>query len=164
MVIYWIVTFLKYLGRDNQNSQIALGISVGMLLGLIPVFTLHWFLIAVLPFMIRMNLLAVFCSALCFSIFNLSLNSYFEQFGFWLLTGHPTLIPLFSKAYNYPLLPYTAFNHSTVMGSSVVALGVFLPLFFAAKLVAKNHRERIHTFWLSTRIQRAYAHTKRLIH
>lgn len=164
MFWYWIVTFFKYLGRDNTKSQIAFGVAIGMLLGLIPYFTLHWFLVVALLFVFRMNLLGALVSALGFSVFSVLLQPWFESLGFWILTGHPKLIPLFARAYHAPLIPYTSFNHSTVMGCTIVGMILFLPVFWGTQSFVPKVRERVHTFWLSTRIQRAYAHTRRLIH
>jgi uncharacterized protein (TIGR03546 family) len=163
MILYWTITFFKYLGRDARQYQFALGVSKGMLLGLIAITTLHWILIATFPFVFRMNLLATFCSFVGFDLVARLFESYFESFGFWILTEFPALLPWFSRAYHAPLLPYTSFNHSQVMGSSLLGLALFFPVFFLTRFVVAHYKEQAHAFWLSTRIQRAYAHARRLV-
>lgn len=116
MALVWTVQFLQFLGKDKTDFQIALGISTGMMLGLVPVTTLHWFLFLVFVFALRMNLLATIGSALFFSTLSFVISTPLESFGFWALTSHTGLIPMYVKAYHSPIIPFTAFHHTDVMG------------------------------------------------
>jgi len=157
-----LVHFFKYLGRDNSDTQIALGIATGMLLGFIPAITLHWFIIFAVVLLVRMNLLAVLISFQIFTLVSWILFSPLEKLGFWVLTSQEALLPLFARAYHAPILPFTSFNHGTVMGTTIVSLLLFAPLVLVGRIMVHRLRTPVHTFWLSTRLQRAYAHYRRM--
>ena len=161
MILYWTVRTLQSLGRDHSNLQIAWGVSLGMLLGLIPFATLHWLLVFCLVLATRVNLIAAFFSASLFSIVYFLAHSSLESLGFWALTSQPILTPLWTRAYHAPILPFTAFNHSDVMGGTLLGIFFFIPVFGFSMTLAKKYRSSLHAFWLSTRIQRAYAHQRR---
>lgn len=164
MALVWIVQFLQSLGKDKTDFQIALGVSTGMLLGLIPVTTLHWFLLFSFVFALRMNLLATLISALVFSILSFLIASPLEAFGYWMLTSQTTLIPVYVRAYHSPIIPFTAFHHTNVMGGTLVGVLLFFPVLWLAQRVTHKYRDSLHAFWLSTRVQRAYVHYRRFSH
>lgn len=164
MALFWFINLFRSLGKDKSNFQIALGISVGMLLGLIPVTTLHWFVILAFVLVLRMNLLATMISALVFSAFYFALINPIESLGFWMLTSQKFLLPLWARAYHAPILPFTSFNHSTVMGGTLMAVLLFFPCLLISQALVQRYRAAIHTYWLSTRLQRAYAHYRRFTH
>jgi|688.fasta_scaffold290613_2 uncharacterized protein (TIGR03546 family) len=164
MPLYLFIRFIKYLGRDNTDFQIALGIAVGMLLGMIPILTLHWFLIFGALLIVRMNFLSAFISFQFFAIASWTLSSLLERLGFWVLTSQSGLLPFWARAYHAPILPFTAFNHSNVMGATVLGFILFVPILLISQILVARFRETTHTFWLSTRLQRAYAHYRRFTH
>jgi len=164
MPLYLLIRFIKYLGRDNTNFQIALGIAVGMLLGMIPILTLHWFLILGALLIVRMNFLSAFISFQFFAIASWTLSPLLERLGFWVLTSQSGLLPFWARAYHAPILPFTAFNHSNVMGATVLGFILFMPILLGSQILVARFRETTHTFWLSTRLQRAYAHYRRFTH
>lgn len=164
MALVWVIQFLSFLGKDKTDFQIALGISVGMLLGLIPVTTLHWFLLLVPVFILRMNLLATLLSTLIFSFLSLMASAPIEAFGFWTLTSPKALIPFYVKAYHSPIIPFMAFHHTNVMGGTFVGILLFAPLLWFSQRMVHKYRASLHAFWLSTRIQRAYVHYRRFSH
>lgn len=164
MALVWFIQFLQLLGKDKSNFQIALGISTGMMLGLIPVATLHWFLLLVFVFALRMNLLATFLSFLFFSVLSILVASPLEAFGYWMLTSHKLLIPLYVRAYHSPIIPFTAFHHTNVMGGTSLGVLLFFPVLWISQKLIHNYRDSLHAYWLSTRVQRAYAHYRRFYH
>lgn len=164
MILYWTVRAFQTLGRDSSNQQIAWGVSLGMLLGLIPLATFHWLLIFCLVLTLRVNLIAALISACLFHLFFLTVHSPLEALGFWTLTSQPWLTPLWTRAYHAPLVPFTAFNHSDVMGGTLLGLSLMIPVYLISFLLTKKLRSSLHAFWLSTRLQRAYAHQRRFYH
>ncbi|NBT59058.1 TIGR03546 family protein [bacterium] len=164
MALVWVIRFLSFLGKDKTDFQIALGISVGMLLGLIPITTLHWFALFGMVFALRMNLLATLLSALIFSCLSWIASVPFEALGYWALTSPRALVPFYVKAYHSPLIPFTAFHHTNVMGATVVGLILFFPVLWISQRMTHKYRNSLHAFWLSTRIQRAYVHYRRFSH
>lgn len=164
MVIFWCIRFLQLLALDRSPLQIAFGITFGMLLGVIPVTTLHWFCLLGCLFVVRMNLLAALLSAACFGLLSWILQSPIEELGYWTLTANKSLLPLWARAYHAPVLPFTAFNYSSVMGGTLIAFACFIPLLLLSQILIRKWSAPLHTFWLSTRIQRAYTHYRRMTH
>jgi len=164
MALFWSIRFLQFLGKDRSDFQIALGITLGMMLGLIPFATLHWLVLFGALLILRSNFLAAFLSFIFFWAVSFSLATPLESLGFWALSSHKALLPLWTRAYHAPLIPFTAFNHSTVMGGSLVATLLFLPVLLISKNLVHRWREPVHAYWLSTRVQRAYAHYRRFTH
>jgi uncharacterized protein (TIGR03546 family) len=164
MALVWTIQFLQFLGKDKTDFQIALGISTGMMLGLVPVTTLHWFLFFVFVFALRMNVLATVGSTLLFSTLSFLISGPLESLGFWALTSHTSLIPMYVKAYHSPIIPFTAFHHTDVMGGTLLGTLLFFPVLLIAQRMTHKYRNSLHTYWLSTRIQRAYVHYRRFSH
>ena len=164
MALVWTIKFLQFLGKDKTDFQVALGISTGMMLGLIPVTTLHWFLFLGFVFALRMNLLATIVSALFFSALSFMISAPLESFGFWALTSHTGLIPIYVKAYHLPIIPFTAFHHTDVMGGTLLGALFFFPVLLIAQRLTHKYRGALHAYWLSTRVQRAYVHYRRFSH
>jgi len=164
MALVWTIEFLQFLGKDKTDFQIALGISTGMMLGLVPVSTLHWFLFLILVFALRMNILATIGSALCFSLLSVFISSPLESLGFWMLTSHKILIPFYARAYHAPIIPFTTFHHTDVMGGTLFGTLLFFPVLLISRKLTQIYRAPLHTYWLSTRLQRAYVHYRRFSH
>lgn len=164
MALFWFIRFLQVLGKDRTDFQIALGITLGMMLGLIPLATLHWFILFGFLLALRNNLLAAFITFSVCSVLSLALSGPLESLGFWALTSQRVLLPLWTRAYHAPIIPFTAFNHSSVMGSTLLAVILFLPVLLISQSLVHRWRGPIHAYWLSTRVQRAYAHYRRLTH
>jgi uncharacterized protein (TIGR03546 family) len=62
--------------------------------------------------------------------------------GFALLEA-PGLRPLWTAWYNTPLVPYTNFNNTVVLGSVVGWLVLAVPIFFAARWGVARYRATI---------------------
>lgn len=161
MLLYWTINFIKMLSRDDSNAQYGLGIAFGLLLGFIPCVTLHWVLILTLALVLRVNLAATFFSMIFFTGPALLFDAQLARIGYWLLHDLTSLTPLWARLYHAPLFPFTRFNSTLVMGSTAFAFTGFLPTFLVARALVKGYREQLHTYWLSTRINRSYAHIRR---
>ncbi|MFM8268959.1 MAG: TIGR03546 family protein [Pseudomonadota bacterium] len=164
MVLFWFIQSFKTLGKDKSDFQIALGISTGMMLGLIPVTTLHWFLLLIFVFTLRMNLLATLLSTVLFSVVSFLVSFPIEAFGYWMLTSHQSLIPIYAQAYHSPLIPFTAFHQTHVMGGTLLGVLLFFPVLVISQRLTHKYRDALHAYWLSTRIQKAYVHYRRFSH
>src|SRR5919205_1213881 len=70
------------------------------------------------------------------------LDPVFDRIGAGLLEA-PSLRPLWTSWYNTPLVPYTNFNNTVVLGSVVGWLVLMVPIFFAAKHGVARYRATI---------------------
>jgi uncharacterized protein (TIGR03546 family) len=120
--------FLRLLNSDTGTVQIAMGVAAGFVLGMTPFFSLQSVLIFVALFLFRIQIGAAFTSAFFFSFVAYLLDPLFHSVGTQILETQ-ALQGLFTDLYNMPVVPYSRFNNTIVMGSGVVAF-VLSPLIF----------------------------------
>jgi uncharacterized protein (TIGR03546 family) len=70
------------------------------------------------------------------------LDPLFDRIGLALLQS-ASLRPLWTGLYNTPLIPYTNFNNSIVLGSVVAWLLLAVPIFFGARYGVARYRATI---------------------
>jgi uncharacterized protein (TIGR03546 family) len=72
-----------------------------------------------------------------------ALDPLFHQFGLFLLTGVSALQGVWTSLYNAPLVPYTKFNNSVLMGSLIVSLLAFYPVYWGGRIMVVKYRETV---------------------
>ena len=144
LLLKQIFSFIKLLNSDTGTNQIAAGIVCGLVLGFAPSFSLQTVLVLILMFFFRIQIGAAFGSAILFKIIGYFLDPVFDSVGRPILENQG-LTALFTTLYNLPLLPFTRFNNSAVMGAGVVAIVLALPVFFASKKLIVAYRETVVT-------------------
>ena len=127
-----LLNLIKMLHSENGTAQIAWGLTLGAFLGFSPFFSLQTFLILTILFFFRVQFGAAFLSAFVFKFIAFLIDPLANSLGQWALEL-PSMRPMYTNLYNIPLIPYTRFNNSIVMGSFLVALilAPFLYFFFA---------------------------------
>ena len=120
---------LRLLHSDTETKSIALGLSLGLVLGFSPILSLQTLLILGFCFLFRVQITALFLSSFVFKFIAYLLDPICHQVGRWFLENE-NLIPLWTQLYNLPLVPFTQFNNTIVMGSGVLSLILSVPLFF----------------------------------
>ena len=128
--------FLRFLvcafNRERSPRQLALGIALGVVIGLVPKANLVAVALVLMLFALRINLLAGLTTAIGFSWLSLLIDPVLDHLGRALLTLVP-LQPLFAGIYELPYVPWTAFNNTVVMGALFVGLLQFYPTYRFAK-------------------------------
>ena len=146
------VRFLAEALTDESSSrQLALGFALGLVIGLVPKGNLTAISLMVLLSALRINLGAGMLAAFAFSWLGILIDPLTHQLGLAILNS-PSLLPLWTFLYDVPLLPWTAFNNSVVLGSLLVGLVLFLPTYwltfplferFSPKVQARLQKLRI---------------------
>ena len=72
-----------------------------------------------------------------------ALDPLFHRFGLFLLTGVGALQGLWTALYNAPLVPYTNFSNSVLMGSLVFSLLAFYPVYWGGRVMVVKYRETV---------------------
>jgi uncharacterized protein (TIGR03546 family) len=137
-----IQSIVKALHSDGTPAQVAAGIALGSALGLTPLINLHNLLI--FAFIVILNV-SFGGGLLGWSLFvpvGFLLDPVFHAIGLRLLEN-PSLRPLWTDWYNTPLVPYTNFNNTVVLGSVVGWAVLALPIFFAARWGVARYRATI---------------------
>lgn len=131
LLLKQIFAFLKLLNSETGDIQIATGIAAGFILGMTPALSLQSLIVFILLFFFRIQIGAAFLSAFFFAFMAYLLDPVFDSVGRMILEM-PSLQGLFTTLYNMPIIPFTRFNNSVVMGSGVVAflLSPFIYILF----------------------------------
>lgn len=120
--------FARAVVAQETPRQLALGFAMGMVVGLVPKGNL---LAAVLMIVIggsKVNLGTAMMGAFLFSWAGLIIDPLSHELGLWLLTEE-SLAGFWTWLYNLPIVPWTRFNNSVVLGSFLLGLALFYPVF-----------------------------------
>jgi uncharacterized protein (TIGR03546 family) len=134
--MFWLKylhSLFKTLNQDVSPNEIAAGIMLGAIIGLVPKFNLLALALWVIVLMFRINFGMATASVVLFAILGSITDPLAEKLGFWLLTDVPALKGFWTTLYNTPLVPFTAFNNTLVIGNFSFGLILALPIFFAAR-------------------------------
>lgn len=137
-----IFAFIKLLNSDTGTNQIAAGIACGLILGFSPVFSLQTVLVIFLLFFFRIQIGAATMSAVGFKLIAYIIDPAADIVGQKVLEKE-SLLPLFTTMYNMPIIPFTRFHNSIVMGSGIVAIILAPFVFFLSKMLVNKYREKV---------------------
>jgi len=139
-VIKLLRNIVKILQADISPNQIAYGFAVGLFLGLVPgiLFKSAFF---VLIMILRVNAGAAFLAGAIFGVVGFFLDPLADMLGYFVL-NLDFLKGLWSALYNMPIIPFTKFNNSIVMGNIVLSAILFYPAVFGTKKFLPYYRKR----------------------
>ena len=126
LILKQLFSFIKVLNSDVGEKPIAWGIVCGMFLGFSPGLSLQTIFILSILFFFRVQVGAALCAAFFFKILSFMLDPLFDIVGAGILELS-AFNGLFTLLYNMPIIPFTKFNNSIVMGSGVIAF-ILAPL------------------------------------
>jgi uncharacterized protein (TIGR03546 family) len=143
---------LRVLNTDASPYGIAYGAVIGIFFGLIPGFVPK--LITFLFIMIlRVNIGSAFASAAFFAVAGLALDPFSDKIGHAVLNLQ-LLIPLWTFFYNLPIVPFTKFYNTIVMGSFALSVLFCVPVFFAVIKFTAYYRAHLRKKVLKWRIMK----------
>ncbi len=114
-------------GFDTPH-QLALGITLGMVIGWVPKDSLIPYALGVLALLTTANLLCIAIAAIAFSWISPLLDPFSHQLGVWVLTFAP-LESTWSKLIQLPVVPWTRFENTVVTGSLGLGLLMAIPIY-----------------------------------
>ena len=124
--------FFKALVVDATPRQMAFGLALGVLVGLVPKGNLLAIGLMMLLCSLRVNLGVGLATVFATSWAGMLLDPITHRIGEFLLKSD-ALKPLWETMYDTALLPWTDFNNTVVLGSFVLGAGAFLPLYFLSR-------------------------------
>lgn len=131
------------LHSNATPSQIAGGVVLGSFMGLAPFLCLHKLVILLLIFFLNVNIGASFLSILIFSLAGLVTDPLAHHVGYALLVKTSALTGIWTALYNMPVVPFTRFYNTIVLGNFVIAVILILPVFLGAKKFVVYYREHL---------------------
>jgi len=138
-----IIKLIRMMHSETDPRQISLGFALGMIPGFTPLTSPHNLLVLLAILIFRVNIGAALLAWGVFKILAYALDPLFHQIGLFLLTRVGFLQGLWTTLYNAPLLPYTGFNNTVVMGSLIFALLAFFPVYWGGKFMIVKYRETL---------------------
>lgn len=138
-----ILGLIRVMHSDTDPRQISLGFALGMIPGLTPLTSPHNLLVLLAILFIRVNIGAALLSWGVFTLLAYALDPLFHQVGLFFLTGVGFLQGFWTSLYNAPLIPYSRFNNSIVMGSLIFSLLAFEPVNWGGRLLVVKYRETV---------------------
>src|SRR3954469_18442577 len=137
-----IQSIIKTLHSAGTPGQVAAGMALGSALGLTPLMNLHNLVIFSLLVLLNVSFGGGMLGWVLFVPVGFLLDPVFDKVGLGLLTAS-SLRPLWTGWTNTPVLPYTNFNNTVVLGSFVSWLVLAVPIFFAARYGVSRYRATI---------------------
>lgn len=138
----WIAKLLRILNSETDPSQIALGLCFALIMGLTPLMSLHNLVVLFLVLVLRVNLSIFILGFTVFSGVAYLIDPIASRLGLAVLTA-PALQGIWTALYNTSIGRIENFNNTITMGSGVLAMLLFVPLYFLTVRIVVEYRERI---------------------
>jgi uncharacterized protein (TIGR03546 family) len=154
LILKQLFAFIKLLNSDTGNISLAAGMTCGFILGMTPVLSLHSLLIFFILFFFRIQIGAALTAAFFFKFVAFILDPAFHAVGSKVLEIE-ALRGVFTQLYNMPIVPYTRFNNSIVMGSAVVTFILSPFVFIGSQYFIVKYREVVVARFKDTKFWKA---------
>lgn len=159
LILKQLFSFIKLLNSDTGNVSLAAGMTCGFILGMTPVLSLHSLLIFLILFFFRIQIGAALVTAFFFKFIAYLMDPAFHFIGSKVLELD-SLQGILTQLYNMPLIPYTRFNNSIVMGSAVVTFALSPFVYILSSIFISKYREVVLARLKTTKLWKAVEATK----
>jgi len=143
LAIKFILKFIAILNKDASPRQVAGGMALGSIAGITPFMSLHNLLVLFVVIVLNVNITSAILAMGVFSVIAYLLDPLSNAIGYYLLTGVPALTPFWTLLYNLPVVAWAGLNNTLVLGSLVLALLLFWPLYFFLWWGVIQYREKL---------------------
>jgi uncharacterized protein (TIGR03546 family) len=116
------------LTEESTPRQMALGFALGALIGLVPKGNLTAVALMGLLCAVRVNLGAGLFGLFLFSWVAILTDPLADSVGLWLLSQE-SLRSVWTMLYDTPVVPWTGFSNTLVLGSLILGVALFYPLY-----------------------------------
>jgi uncharacterized protein (TIGR03546 family) len=160
LLLKLLQSLVKALHSDGTAGQLAAGIALGSILGLTPLLNLHNAVVFGLIIILNVSFPGAMLGWAVFTPIGFLLDPLFDAVGRTLLLDVSALRPLWTALFNVPVVPLTNLNNTVVLGSVVIALALWVPLYFAARWAVARYRATIGERIRTSKIYRAITASK----
>lgn len=154
-----IFNLLRLLHSESGHHQISWAVAAGFIMGMSPALSIQTILVFFFILFFRVQMAMAFASAFMFAFIAYLFDPLFHRVGFTLLS-HPDYQALWENLYNMPLVPFTRFNNTVVLGSGVFAIFLAPFVYLITLILVKKYRDIIVTKFKGTSIYRAFQASK----
>lgn len=159
LILRQILKLIELLHKETGEKQLASGFVLGVFMGFTPFSSLFWAFYVLVLVLFRANIGAAMLSFGAFKIVSFALDGVFDRLGVILLSSEG-LRGLWTTLFHWPIIPFTRYNNSVVMGSVVVSLLLSAPLFFLSVFLIRTYRRQIVARIQGTWIWKAWKASK----
>ena len=142
----WFLRPVRFLvqafGSDDSPRQMAWGLAIGMMVGLLPKDNLTAAILSVILVATRVNAASGALAVLAFSWIGMWLDPVSGRVG-WYLLSLPALQSFWTALAGMPVVPWTGFNNTIVLGSFVIGLWLMLPVYMTSKPLFARYQPRL---------------------
>jgi uncharacterized protein (TIGR03546 family) len=135
-----VQSLVKTLHSDGTPTQIGVGVALGAALGLTPIANAHNLLVLLLLAVLNVSFGAGMLAWVVFVPVGFMLDPLFNRVGHWFLVDAASMRPMWTTWDNTPVLALTNFNNTIVIGSVVVWLVLFVPIWLASHYAVVRYR------------------------
>ncbi len=156
LIAKFLAKVLSVLNSEISPRQIAAGFAFGVWMGLLPLTGLLPTLFLVFSFLININLTIMFVAAGIAKLLAFGLDPLANQLGYSLLVKTEGLRAFWTQLYNMPVVPFTKFNNTLVLGSFVIGFFLLVPMYFFGRWGVTQYRARWREKILKTRLMQLF--------
>lgn len=159
LLIKQLINFIRLLHSEDGTQQLAWGLTLGVFLGFSPFFSLQTFFVFLIVLVFKVQFGAATLSAFFFKMIAFLIDPLADLIGKYTLESE-SLRSTWTTLYNLPVIPYTRFNNSIIMGSFILALGLSPFLYFGFKILIQKYRTHVVHVFEQSRAWKAFKATK----
>ncbi|OGI08837.1 MAG: hypothetical protein A2Y40_05080 [Candidatus Margulisbacteria bacterium GWF2_35_9] len=142
-----IFKVIKVIQSNDSPKRLAWGFAYGGLLGLVPGFTIYHIVLFIGVYLFSVNIGMTLLSYAFFKVVTVFISRYTHIIGYKLLVDYVGLKAFWTSLYNVPIIPWTKFNNTVVLGGIILSFCLFIPNYFIMmqliKLYRKNMRDKL---------------------
>ncbi len=133
---------VKGLCANDSSHQLAAGMALGMVIGLVPKGNLIAAILLVVLLSLKINRGTGLCSAFLFTWVGALLDPISHRIG-WVVLKAKSVEALFTWMIDLPVIPWTSFNNTVVLGSFLLAMGGLIPLYLGSQMLFEKYTEPV---------------------
>lgn len=140
-----LLKLIKLMNSEVDPWQLALAVAFGFVFGISPLVSVQAMLVLVLLCFLRVNISMFILIALASTLLGVIISPVINQVGESVLLGVGT-VEFWTAIYQYDAMRLVRFNHTTVMGSFLLSVLAFIPVYLLSLAAIKNYRSRLLTW------------------
>ncbi|MEI8217537.1 MAG: TIGR03546 family protein [Elusimicrobiota bacterium] len=144
--MFWLKilkSIMTTLHSKISPNQIAGGCMLGMMIGILPAKNLLTAGMVLVILLLNVNIGSAALMATLFSVIGYFADPLADRIGYFLLVTSTGLTPVWAHLYNLPLIAFTRFNNTVVLGSFCIALILCVPVFLGMRWFIVYYRANL---------------------
>lgn len=141
MIIKWILSTLAALSSNKKTGELAAGVAFGFMLALIPSNNLLWPVLLILTMFLKVHQGMEFLWLAIFKLVIPLLDWPLHSLGLAVL-NIPFLKGVFTSFNDIPLVPFTNYNNTLVMGGLLTGILLWAPAYLGFKALVQLYRDK----------------------